>query len=309
MIGPLLALLSLLSAAPPVATDAPAAFRIVGYLPEYRAAEFDPAALVGLTDLIVFSAEPTRDGRLDLRRLDRLPRERLLAFKTRQRVRLLLCVGGWERSSHFAAVAADIERRRRFIDDAVRVCLERRLDGLDLDWEHPKTPAEQTRYGDLLQGLRDAFRPHGLQLSVTIAGWQKLSRQALQAVDAVQVMSYDHRGRHSTLEAALADVKAVSALGVPRERIVLGMPFYGRHVTKPGLSFGYRQIVARHRPAADNDEVESIYFNGPEMIRRKTEHALQTGLGGVMVWELGQDAPGSASLLRVIHETVQKARR
>jgi GH18 family chitinase len=45
-------------------------------------------------------------------------------------------------------------------------------------------------------------------------------------------------------------------------------------------------------------------FNGPELIRRKTEFALEAGLAGVMFWERGQDAAGDGSLLKVIRSTV-----
>ncbi len=38
------------------------------------------------------------------------------------------------------------------------------------------------------------------------------------------------------------------------------------------------------------------------MNRRKTEFALKSKLGGVMVWELGQDAAGDQSLLKVIRD-------
>jgi hypothetical protein len=77
----------------------PREFRFAGYLPNYRAAQFDPAAADGITDLIVFSAEPTAAGELTLRRLGEFPWDKLRDWKTRQRVRLILCVGGWGRSS------------------------------------------------------------------------------------------------------------------------------------------------------------------------------------------------------------------
>src|SRR5262245_19196635 len=124
------------SPAPP-----PPSFRIAGYLPEYRAAEFDPEAARLLTDLIVFSADPTADGGLDMARLERIPWAKLRAFKTRERVRMILSVGGWNRSKHFAAVATSATKRKAFAAASVRACLDNRLDGLDLDWEHPKTLA------------------------------------------------------------------------------------------------------------------------------------------------------------------------
>ena len=275
-------------------------FRVAGYLPDYRMSEFDPAAARLLTDLILFSAELTADGQLDLTRLKDAPLAKLRALKTRERMRLILCVGGWERSAHFAAVAASSALRREFVHAAVRVCLDERLDGIDLDWEHPKDEAQQEAYGTLLADLNTAFKPHGLTLSVTIAAGQRLPRVAFDFVDWVQVMAYDHGGRHSTFEAAKEDVAALIGTGIPTRKIVLGLPFYGRDVNDRGRSLAYREVVAKHDPKPDVDEIDGVYFNGPTTIGRKTAFALESKLGGVMVWEIGQDAPGSRSLLRVI---------
>ncbi len=194
-----LCVLSLVSAAPAqtgaqTSVSRPA-FRVVGYLPDYRAAAFDLAAASSLTDLIVFSAQPTAMGKLDLTRLKKVPWARLRRFKTHQRVRLILCVGGWERSTNFASIVGAPDRRKEFVTSAIRVCLDERLDGIDLDWEHPKNAAEQEGYGILLAELHAGFQPHGLELSVTIAAWQKLPGKAFSAVDWVHVMAYDHDGR------------------------------------------------------------------------------------------------------------------
>src|SRR5262249_2431265 len=80
--------------ASPALADGPA-FRVAGYLPDYRAKGFDLEAAKGLTDLIVFSATVPADGGIDRSGLKRVEWEKLRAFKTRQRVRLILCVGGW----------------------------------------------------------------------------------------------------------------------------------------------------------------------------------------------------------------------
>jgi GH18 family chitinase len=284
-------------------------FRLVGYLPDYRAADFDFASARGVTDLIVFSAEPGKDGALNLDRLKNVPWAKLREFKTRERVRLLLCVGGWGRSRHFPAVAASDEARRAFVKAAVRTCLDERLDGIDLDWEHPKNDQEQAGYAALLAACREGFARHGLVLSVTMAAWQRLPRAAFGSVDAVQIMSYDNKGRHATFEAAQADVTRLLGQGAPREKIVLGLPFYGRPIAGGRDALTYRQIVAKYRPVPETDEAEGIYWNGPATIRRKTRFALETGLGGVMMWELGQDATGTQSLLGAIHEAVRTFRK
>ena len=298
------------SVIPLFAGDVPTSFRIVGYLPDYRAVDFDPATPRLLTDLIVYSASLSPKGGLDLTRLkEKLPWNTLNTFKNRARVRLILCVGGGDRSTHFAAMAGSAKNRDKFVQEAVQICIEASLDGLDLDWEHPKNAAEMAGYEKLLVELHDVFEPYGMVLSVTVTGWQKLSREAIAAVDWVNVMSYDHNGRHATFDSARADVKTLIEGGVPLHKINLGLPFYGRHITKRRQVETYREIVRNYNLAPEVDEVDKLYFNGPSTIRQKTEWAIQSQLGGVMVWELGQDAAGDNSLLKVIYDTVDQAQK
>lgn len=283
-------------------------FRVAGYLPDYRFAEFDIATAQALTDLIIFSAEPNEDGGIDLERLKNCPWPKLLELKTKHRVRLILTIGGWDRSAHFARMAADAKLRKAFADAVVRLALERRLDGIDLDWEHPKDASEQESYGALLTDLRSAFKPYGLMLTVTIAAWQHLPVSAVDSVDFVQVMAYDHDNQHSTLEGARRDLQLLFDAKIPAAKIVLGLPFYGRDVQSRNATT-YREIIANFRPDPAIDQVGQVYFNGPKTIQRKVELAIDSQLGGIMVWELGQDAPGDQSLLKVISNVVSKRNR
>lgn len=275
-------------------------FRIVGYLPDYRVAGFDAAAASSLTDLIVFSTEPTPDGGLDLARLGQFPWPRLQEFKNQSKVRLLLAVGGWGRSRHFGKVSTSPELRRAFATATLKACDDLQLDGIDLDWEHPSNPAEEEGYGLLMEEMRRGMAPRGLVLSVTVAGWQKLTPLVIQSADLVQLMAYDQSGAHSTFEGAKADVEKLLKMGVPRAKLVLGVPFYGRHRTQRDRTPTYREIVDRYAPAPDVDEVDGVCFNGPVTIRRKAEYALGEGMAGAMIWEVGQDARGDASLLQIL---------
>lgn len=288
--------------AAPVA--APSTFRVVGYLPDYRMDDYDLADAVGVTDLVAFSAEPTELGELDFTRLEKAPWARLREFKTRNRIRLILGVGGWERSSGFASAASNAERRERFANAAVRQCLEMRIDGLDLDWEHPANKEEQDNYASLMVAVKEAFVPHGLQLSVTMAAWQHLDKRAFEAVDTVQAMAYDHDDRHSTFENAKRDCDKLIAAGVRPEKLVFGFPFYGRHRTDRSKSQTFKEIAAAGDLDPKRDEIGDIYFNGPATIRRKTRYAIDSKFAGVMFWDLGQDASGERSLLRAIRQEI-----
>ena len=292
---PLLAA-ALLAAPPPQADD----FVVAGYLPDYRLAGYDLDRAAGVTDLILFSAEPTAAGGLDLSRLDDAPWAEIAAWKTRRRVRVLLAVGGWGRGDAFAELAASSGARSAFAVRAVRVCLDRRLDGVDLDWEHPRGDRQAEGYAALVRDLAAAFAPHGLLVSVTVAPAQSHPAGGFAAADRVQVMAYDRDGRHATFAGAEASIAALLEAGVPAEKLVLGLPFYGRGVDDRRRTATYAELCETGVP--DGDERDGLFFNGPATIRRKVAFAREAGLAGVMAWELGQDAVGEGSLLRVVAE-------
>lgn len=275
---------------------------MVGYLPEYRIGQFNADAATNLTDLILFSAEPTPEGGLDLGALGRARWEPFQELRSGRGVRLHLAIGGWGRSRHFARVALSEERRQAFAGAVLQACRDRELDGVDLDWEHPSNAAEEAGYGQLLEVLHKELSPSRRTVSVTVAGWQKLTPLAIRSADFVQLMAYDQPGAHATFEGMLADTRKLDALGVPRGKRVLGLPFYGRHRTQRENTLTYGEIVSRFAPLPTADEVMGLAFNGPETIRRKVALARDEGYAGVMIWEIGQDAAGPASLLRVINE-------
>ncbi len=279
-------------------------FRIAGYLPDYRPFQIEQAQ--GLTDLIVFSAQPTETGDIDLSRLSKTNWPQLQEARRKSKLRLILCVGGWERSTRFAKVATSEKLRHNFVAAARKICDDKQLDGIDLDWEHPQNAQEQNAYAVLLQELRDALHPGGRSVSITMAAWQVVPRAAFEAVDWIQLMAYDHPHRHSTFEDAQADVNKLIQAGAPRHKLVLGLPFYGRAIEKAERTLTYGEIVQKFRPDRAIDEVDGFYFNGPAMLERKVRYALDAKLAGVMIWELGQDAPGQASLLRVITQTARQ---
>jgi chitinase len=279
---------------------------VIAYLPDYRVASIDPSVCRSLTDLIFFSIEPTSAGALDLSRLKPELLSQLGDWKQRYHFRLLVSLGGWGRSGGFGPMATDDKARGRFIQALTQFCLDNRLDGVDFDWEHPANPTEEAAYARLLTETKQAFQPHGWLVSVTLAAWQKLEKGGFEAADRAQVMAYDHDGRHSTFDNARADVDQLVRQGAPRSKVCLGVPFYGRNVTKSDEAMTYAEIVQRYHPAPDVDEVEGVYFNGPRTIQQKARYVMENNLGGVMIWELGQDTTDDTSLLRAIHTVLAK---
>jgi len=304
-------LLGLSGPAARAASAPPPPFRVVAYLPDYRAGTLDPAApsLNSLTDLVFFSLEPTPTGGLDSARLTPavtagLQDIKAQSIKRRRVLRLWVALGGWERSAGFAPVATDPAKRRLFVRALTLFCLRHGFGGADFDWEHPANAPEEAGYAALLVETHRAFAPHGLRLSVTLAPWQTPDKAAIAAVDWVNLMAYDHPARHATFVQAQADVAGFLRQGVPPQKLCLGLPFYGRDIAHPDTALAYADIAHQYHPAPGVDEAGGLYFNGPATVTQKVHYALAQRLGGVMVWELGQDAPGDGSLLKAIHQVV-----
>lgn len=288
---------------PPTPTSAAPTrdFAIVGYLPDYRT--LDPAWGSYVTDIVYFSASLRASGELDTGRLNTQTLVALREMRATYGTRIFIAIGGWERSQNFAAVATDPALRAHAVQAITTYCLENELDGVDFDWEFPDNEAESAGYVALLAEVRQTFAPHHLRVSVALAAWQDLGAGVYEAVDRIHVMAYDHEGRHSTFEQATGDIQAFLKRGAPPEKLLLGVPFYGRDVRNFAIEQTYAEIVSARHPAPDVDEVGGVYFNGVATIQQKTRYAREQSLGGVMIWELGQDTADDTSLLRAIQQS------
>ncbi|HUP31361.1 MAG TPA: glycoside hydrolase family 18 protein, partial [Usitatibacter sp.] len=127
---------------------------LAGYLPAWRTAKYDFSRLAPLTDVLYFSIQPTVEGGLNLKDINMANLPRLAEAKKKYGFRLLICAGGWERGEGFVPTASDPAKTARFVRESLAFCDKHGFDGIDLDWEHPKTPAEGKLYGELIQALR-----------------------------------------------------------------------------------------------------------------------------------------------------------
>jgi GH18 family chitinase len=121
-------------------------------------------------------------------------------------------------------------------------------------------------------------------------------------VDRVHIMSYDRDAQHSTYEQAVKDLQLFIDAGLPPEKLILGIPFYGRNTQPPYRVLAYNEIVRQYHPAFNVDEVDGMYYNGIETVQHKTCYALSKSAGGVMIWELAHDTLDETSLLQKIFE-------
>ncbi|MFN4242829.1 MAG: glycosyl hydrolase family 18 protein [Tepidisphaerales bacterium] len=270
---------------------------LAGYLPDYRLGGYDLTRASGLSDLVYFSLTPAADGSLAVD--DRVEGHlRELRTATRQMgVRLLVSLGGWGRSASFPPLAADPVARERLAAELLRLADRFDLDGFDLDWEHPAGVEQNRHAGELAQTLASRLRPRGLLLTAAVAEWQPLPRTFFDALDRVHLMAYDAPGRHATVDYADAAIRRVIARGVAPEKVLLGVPFYGRQIDPPRGALSWAELLSRFQPPPGADEAGGYSFDSPETHTAKVELVRKHRLAGVMVWELAQDTTAPRSLL------------
>ena len=242
----------------------------------------------------------------------------IVALKKQQpKLRVMLSIGGWG-SGRFSEMAASAENRLAFAKDCRRVCDELGLDGIDIDWEYPTqtsagisaSPQDTENFTLLMRDLRSALGKKLLLTLASVGSAQYIDfRSCVQYLDMVNVMAYDmgNAPKHhsalyrSTIVGWLCASDAVEAhrkAGVPDEKIVLGMPFYGRG--KEGQYMKYRDRdkhserevwdnVSKASFLVDEHGELAIGFESPRSIASKCTYIKEQGLRGAMYWEYADD--------------------
>ncbi len=285
-------------------------------------------------------------------------------------LKTLISVGGWSWSDQFSDAALTAESRAKFARSCVAFMQQYGFDGIDIDWEYPTgggmipgagRPDDTVNFTRLLAELRAQLDAQGAQDGVhyllTIAAptgpgnYSKIQLDQIHPyLDWINVMSYDFHGSWDTItnfNAPLyspandpaagantdAALSAYLAAGIPAEKLVVGVPFYGRGwigvadhqhglyqpasgPTTPD-AFSYRDIVTDYlnrypRYWQDEAQVPWLYsaedgimisYDDPESLAIKAAYVKDHGFGGVMFWELSQDSADHA-LLRALADTL-----
>jgi len=275
---------------------------LIGYLPDYR--ELNLKWGKCLTDIIYFSAEPQADGSLNTDRLNENVLHGLHDMQAGYGTRVLISLGGWERSDQFAAMAAHESTRKHFVESLTKYITQNNLNGADFDWEFPQNKTEFQNYILVLKEVHADFQSKGLILSVALSPDSEFPLTDFSVADRIHIMSYDRGPQHSTYEQAVQDLQTFLDAGLPREKLILGVPFYGRMTTPPFNESTYADIMTKYQPAPALDEVNGIFFNGITTIQKKTCFAMNQNIGGVMIWELGQDTTDDTSLLQAMQQAI-----
>ncbi|WP_224368179.1 glycosyl hydrolase family 18 protein [Hyalangium versicolor] len=292
----------------PVGTQPQSALatRVIGYFPTWNgtvsAIQYDK-----LTHINYAFVVPTAQGGLtgpsssDSRLLS------LVQTAHSRGVKVSIAVGGWNdgNDSGFEQLSANASTRTTFINNLVNYVNQAGLDGVDIDWEYPDPGTSSQNFAALMKELGTALHSRGKLLTAAVVASGSTGGGVpvgtFADVDWLNIMAYDGGYPHSTYNYAVQSLDYWLGRGLPKSKAVLGVPFYGR---SPSAYVGYAALVARDSQAPYKDIVGDVYYNGIATIQAKSQLALQRG-GGVMIWDISDDATGSASLLSAIAQSLQ----
>ena len=240
-------------------------------------------------------------------------------------LKVMLSVGGWG-SGRFSEMAMDRKLRRSFADDCLRVVEEFGLDGIDIDWEYPTSPAAGISYspedtGNFTMLMKDLRQVLGDGLLLTFASAASAEYVDFTAVepyvDFVNIMAYDmatapkhHSALYeSEISGGMTSDKAARAhlaAGMPAHKLVLGMPFYGRgsgryadfndfkDIKKDIEAYEIWDEKAQVPYIADTDGTLIVGYDNPRSLKIKCGYIKANGLRGAMYWDYdGDDADGT----------------
>ncbi|HVS93134.1 MAG TPA: glycoside hydrolase family 18 protein [Mucilaginibacter sp.] len=278
--------------------------------------------------------------------------------KINPKLKVLISIGGWGGSRYFSDAVFTDTARQGFAASAVAIVKKYGLDGIDIDWEYPNDigagniyrPEDKHNYTLMFRQLRldlDTLQKQTgktLYLTAAVGGFTRFITltemgDVAKYLDYVSLMTYDladdtlHMVLHhtnlyaskgyKTLCSADLAVKDFEAAGVPANKLVVGVAFYGHtfvavdsakiilgartssvHINRPGgggytfikdslinrKGFKYYRDEDAKAPYLYNDSLRQfVTFDDEWSVKNKCRYVKSNNLGGVMFWEYATD--------------------
>nr|WP_294923882.1 glycosyl hydrolase family 18 protein [uncultured Flavobacterium sp.] len=291
--------------------------RVVGYLSTDNFSKMSSVQFCKLTHLNLSFANPDNTGNLIFEGdIDAVIKHVKIINPN---IKISVSVAGGvisaEQAANWSLLIDKPENRPDFIKKIISFVDIHKLDGVDVDLEWD---AVTTGYSGFVIELKNALKSKNKLITAALPNntrFINISNEALNAFDFINIMAYDMTGpwapekpgQHSSFSDAKLGIDFWNKLqNIPKDKLTLGVPFYGYNFTDPvATSATYAQIVSAGKQFADQDELGKIYYNGRPTIEQKVQLASEA-TGGIMIWEIAQDSFDEYSLLDVIHKKYTK---
>ncbi len=317
---------------PPVVIKPPTplGFMVIGYFPSYRTVAEYPDRMFKMCSVINYAfANVTSSNTVtisDVTKMDSVYKK----GKTNG-AKIFLSIAG--ASSVFAGMSSTVAGRGTFVRDVMQKVRQYKLDGIDIDWEYPRTTdGTDETFRLLMKELSDSLHVDGkyyLSAAITpglYAGSIRdgIKNEIFSYADFLNVMIYDDfttdpsqpYRQHSPYSMVVTCYNYWTSRGLPKEKLNIGIPIYGRPsgMTQTNTVLSYKTILNQGGdPNSDSALVSAggfsnykIYYNGRSMVKKKAAYAKDFA-GGIMFWEIGQDANDDRSLTKAACDTIGRS--
>lgn len=269
-------------------------------------------------------------------------------------LKILISIGGWTWSKNFSDAVLTDTSTQNFASSAVSIVSKYNLDGIDIDWEYPGMigdsnvyrPEDKEHYTILFKDLRlgldslAGITHMKYYVTTAVGGSQQYINhtemdKVQQYTDYINVMSYDYASgsdpissHHTNLYVSSGDSNQYSAhrsiqtfieAGVPPDKIVIGIAFYGkgwqmqstennglyskaqRSARGGGFTYlkdslvnknGYKQYWDAKAKAPYLFSAEKkifISYDDERSVKEKCKYVRRHHLAGAMFWEYNSD--------------------
>jgi len=302
-------------------------FKIVAYMPSYR----DPAVVSDakykmITHLFYAFLSPSAAADGSLMALPQQARffavqQKAKANNVKFGISISITTGVTEDT--FLTIAKSSTARTNFITNIVAFAKNNNLDGVDMDWEYPRTNnGGSEAFTLLMKELSTELHKINkfLSAAITPAVYASTNKDAItqevyQYVDFFNIMQYDGANYDSAEPLNHASMKMTEASlniwlntkAMPKVKAILGMPLYGKD--EVGAAISYRDIEASGANVNLNVATvggKNYGFNGITLIKAKTQLAKER-CNGIMFWEFTHDTNNDKSLVKAANDQLGRA--
>ncbi len=283
-------------------------------------------------------------------------------------LKILISIGGWSWSKFFSDAVLTESSREVFANSALAFMQKHKIDGIDLDWEYPGQigdsniyrPEDKENFTAILKLLReklDSLSTKENEYLLTIATGANQNyldhtnmKEAHKYLDFINIMTYDFHGgwenktghnanlntsefddNEQMISIQLAVEQHINA-GIPANKIILGVPFYGRwwkgvNPENNGLYKASTGITGSYNYKAISDSLNSdvftsywddsakvpyiwrqkdslfITYDNAKSMKYKVDFVKNNQLGGIMFWQFNGD---NGTLLKTIFDSLHQ---